>query len=214
MTSLNMRYEPPSPFSRWDTPLFTVPSTDAAPPVHDIWLALYPPPAKPTSKKALSQLSAAARSPTTINGAQKETGDRATAAAAAVVKPHAATVLAPATASDALQTLESATMDVVKHLLAQARLQLHDGEGGGDVTLSIPSPGVSGSGDEAEADTIDVTMHVPSGIALSQPMLQRLRRKYTQIQRGSIAHGQGYISGRRKVVLGFVGFLEGEWEDE
>jgi hypothetical protein len=39
-----------------------------------------------------------------------------------------------------------------------------------------------------------------------------LRRKYTQIQRGGIAHGQGYVIGRRAVVEGFVRFLADEWD--
>jgi hypothetical protein len=49
---------------------------------------------------------------------------------------------------------------------------------------------------------------------LSQPMLQRLRRKYTQIQRGAIAHGQGYVQGRRAVVEGFADFLDNEFNSE
>ncbi|KAJ9605486.1 kti12, chromatin associated [Cladophialophora chaetospira] len=207
LSSLCMRYEPPSPFSRWDTPLFTVPSTDTIPPLQDIWNAIYPAPAKATSKKALSQLPSEARS---INGTENVNGTAVEEVAKhkEEVKRHAATVLPQVTSSDALQTLESATMDVVKHILAQARAQsldLTSGEGG-DMSFSIPLP----NGEEA----VDVSIHIPSGVAISQPMLQRLRRKYTQIQRGGIAHGQGYVTGRRKVIEGFVGFLEGEWDEE
>ncbi len=210
LSSLCMRYEPPSPFSRWDTPLFTIPSTDAVPPIQDIWIAIYPPPAKPTSKKALSQLSSQART-TNVNSSgntNNEDGQDEAKSKDEAVKRHAATVLPKATASDALQTLESATMDVVKHILSQSRAHAPNtlsGEGG-DIALSIPLPG--------SEDTVDMTVHIPSGTSLSQPMLQRLRRKYTQIQRGGIAHGQGYVAGRRKIIEGFVGFLEDEWAEE
>jgi len=201
-----MRYEPPSPFSRWDTPLFTIPSTDTSPPLQDIWNAVYPPPAKPTSKKALSQIPPSQRSNSVANG--HNTAQEQADAKKDVVKPHAATVLAPAPSSDALQTLESATSDVVKHLLLQVREQ-HTGistSEGGNVSLSIPVPN--------SEETVELSIHIPSGVNLSQPLLQRLRRKYTQIQRGGIAHGQGYISGRRKVVEGFVAFLEADWDED
>ncbi|KIW94881.1 uncharacterized protein Z519_04859 [Cladophialophora bantiana CBS 173.52] len=221
LTSLIMRYEPPSPFSRWDTPLFTVPSSDATPPIREIWNAIYPPPSKPTSKKALSQLSPSQRS--NANGNGNGTSEPFSSASVttrdkpAVVKPHAATVLPRATASDALQTLESATMDVVRHLLAQSREQnLSQGGEGGDVLLSIPlpQPTHSSTNPAEPPTTVRLTIHIPPGLQLSQPMLQRLRRKYTQIQRGGIAHGQGYISGRRKIIEGFVEFLEAEWTAE
>ena len=121
-----------------------------------------------------------------------------------IVKPHVATVLPVATSSDALQTLESATMDVVKHLLIQSRVQLG---GGSSVSLSIPLP-------PPLTEVVESTVHIPSSVTLSQPMLQRLRRKYTQIQRGMIAHGRGYVAGRRKVIEGFVEFLEREFDDD
>ncbi|KAI1612862.1 chromatin associated protein KTI12 [Exophiala viscosa] len=190
--SLVMRYEPPSPFSRWDTPLFTIPSFDTSPPSHDIWIALFPPPAKPTSKKALSQLS----SPNTTEPPKSEE-----------VRRHAATVLPKATTLDALQVLESATMDVIKHILARSREEGLDTDTGGDLNLSLPLAG-------PESEHYETTVHIPAGLSLSQPVLQRLRRKYTQIQRGGIAHGQGYVSGRRGVIQGFVEFLHREWNDD
>ena len=225
LTSLAMRYEPPSPFSRWDTPLFTVPSSDHSPPTQAIWTALYPPPTKPTSKKALSQLPKHPQIPTSPSRSEPQNGN----GKAEEVKRHAATVLPRATASDALQILESATMDVVKHLLSRAReLGMADSGEGGDVDLSIPTTPVvsvpsnpaapaASSSDSAlpgGGSTVETTLSIPPGLVLSQPMLQRLRRKYTQVQRGSIAHGQGYVSGRRSVVEGFVEFLRAEWETD
>ncbi|KIX97295.1 uncharacterized protein Z520_06747 [Fonsecaea multimorphosa CBS 102226] len=237
LISLMMRYEPPSPFSRWDTPLFTVPSSDIAPPIQQIWNAIYPAPPKPTSKKALSQLSPSHHQrPPDASAAGGDENAKLPAASsstprdkqAEAVKPHAATVLPRATASDALQTLESATMDVVRHVLAQSRqqnLSQADGEGG-DVHLAIPlaapPPTTSSSSTTNPAaepfssspETVETTIHIPPGVRLSQPMLQRLRRKYTQIQRGGIAHGQGYVRGRRQIIQGFIEFLEAEWAEE
>ncbi|KAL2414108.1 hypothetical protein ABEF95_013688 [Exophiala dermatitidis] len=249
LVSLAMRYEPPSPFSRWDTPLFVIPSSDPVPPTQAIWTALFPPPAKPTSKKALSQLSSSSNRPnpnphessewpqtpdhsatnhttttsSSINTNKNVPSFSSSSLSEPAVKPHAATVLPKATAADALQILESATMDVTKHVLASAREQLGaDINDGGDIELSIPIPNTSSSSTSLPTSTsnsdsnsnsthYETTLHIPAGINLSQPMLQRLRRKYTQIQRGGIAHGQGYIHGRRGVVADFIDFLDREW---
>lgn len=227
LNSLIMRYEPPSPFSRWDTPLFTIPSSDASPPTRDIWSALFPAPTKPASKKALSQKPAQTQSQAEIeteNGAGIETE---TATATATVRPHTATVLPKATTSDALQILESATMDVVKHVLSRAHEQgLADSGGGGGtntngieggertIHICIPISNPSTSATSSPAQPFETTLHVPPGLALSQPQLQRLRRKYTQMQRGALAHGQDHVRGRRAVVGGFVEFLDHEWNDD
>ncbi|EXJ54180.1 hypothetical protein A1O7_09517 [Cladophialophora yegresii CBS 114405] len=248
LSSLCMRYEPPSPFSRWDTPLFVVPSTDVAPPMADIWTAIYPTPTRPTSKKALSQLGPRPQSHLKASTPEVEDTGRENAGAnsnatkpedptngGSVVKPHAATVLPRATGADALQTLESATMEVVKQLLAQARAHtpaILQGEGG-EVDLRVPvgreqrainSAAAADAEEEEEeegeevreedAEAVHVTLRIPPGVNLNQPLLQRLRRKYTQIQRGGIAHGQGYIVGRRAVVESFVGFLADEWDED
>lgn len=216
LSSLIMRYEPPSPFSRWDTPLFTIPSSDPSPPTEQIWAALYPAPARPTSKKALAQLSSSQRDIDVSSRASNLDNPQTAAATEArqrgenkeAVKPHAATVLPKATTSDALQVLESATMDVVKHLLSSARdagLAAGAAGGGGTLTFTIPLPPPD------EQSPIEATIYIPASTILSQPLLQRLRRKYTQIQRGGIAHGQGYVSGRRAVVEGFIRFLDDEW---
>jgi tRNA uridine 5-carbamoylmethylation protein Kti12 len=218
LSSLIMRYEPPSPFSRWDTPLFTIPSSDRSPPTDQIWAAMYPTPTRPTSKKALAQLSSSQRDIKVSGEAGNLDNLQAGAATEArqrgenqeAVKPHAATVLPKATTSDALQVLESATMDVVKYLLSSARdagLTGGAAGGGGNLTFTIPLPPPD------EHSPIEATIYIPASTILSQPLLQRLRRKYTQIQRGGIAHGQGYVSGRRAVVEGFVRFLDDEWNN-
>lgn len=215
LKSLLMRYEPPSPFSRWDTPLFTIPSTDSHPPYDAIWSAIFPAPTKPTSKKALQrqrqeeehaqklQREAEAQAnqihngnstvPPTKQGQQVES-----------VRQHAATILPTATSPNALQVLESTTGEIVKLVLSSARAGgAADGDGG-TITISVPIPGEA---------AMEMEMEVSEGLSLSQPALQRSRRKYTQIQRGGIAHGQGYTQGRRNVAESFVQFLQAEWEN-
>jgi protein KTI12 len=192
--SLLMRYEPPSPFSRWDTPLFTVPSTDTHPPYDAIFEALFPQPIKALSKKALSQLP-----PTSTSAFTPSSGSSRDPSS---VRPNAATVLPQATASSALQTIESTTLLVVRSLLAAARTQgAADGDGG-EVSFSITLPPSSTPGQtEAAANAADsdsnsqltFELNVPQGTSLSQPQLQRLRRQFTALQRGRIAHGMGYV---------------------
>lgn len=209
--SLFMRYEPPSPFTRWDTPLFTIPSTDAHPPYDAIWSAIFPAAAKPTSKKALL------RQRHEEEHAQKDAAETEKNGTGAhkkdlvpEVRQHAATVLPSVTAPSALQVLESTTGEIVKLVLASARASnVADAGEGGDITITLAASPSNASGDPEEAS---FTLEVPEAVALSQPSLQRARRKFTQMQRGAIAHGQGYTAGRRNVAEGFVKFLEAEWE--
>lgn len=56
------------------------------------------------------------------------------------------------------------------------------------------------------------TLSLPTGTVVSLPMLQRLRRRFTQIQRGAIAHGQGHVTGETEVGEAFLRFLNGEME--
>jgi protein KTI12 len=183
LTSLCMRYEPPSPFSRWDTPLFTIPTSDAHPPYTPIWEALFPIPNTHKSKKALSQ---------------SQSQSQLTPLADLTVKPHAATILPQATSASALQTLESTTQLVSTALLSAYRSSPLTEGSGGTVAFTV--------------DGLNCEIDIPPGLMLSQPILQRLRRKYTGLQRGGIAHGVGSVEGgRRGVVEGFVGFLGREW---
>ena len=213
LTSLIMRYEPPSPFSRWDTPLFTIPTSDAHPLYTDIWNAIFPAASKPTSKKALSQLPRQQET-SSSQGVQARKVDE--------VRRHAATQLPRATSASALQILESTTLEIVKLILASARDQgVADGDGG-TLSLSIPlnTPTLASAqtikppeNSTSSADVFEAELHIPTSTILSQPMLQRLRRKYTQIQRAAISHGQAYAGmrdGRAGVVGGFVGFVASE----
>lgn len=172
LQSLLMRYEPPSPFSRWDTPLFTIPACDAMPPVSAIWDAIFPPQsASSTRRGGITELKAD-------------------------VKPNTATVLPPATEADALQTLERITADVVAQIIGRVKEHTELGDEGGDIRIGISSAQAS--------------LSIPPGTTLSVPMLQRLRRRFTQIQRGALAHGRGHIQGEVAVGEAFVRFLNGE----
>jgi tRNA uridine 5-carbamoylmethylation protein Kti12 len=172
LQSLVMRYEPPSPFSKWDTPLFTIPACDPMPPVSAIWDALFPTPLASSARKGgISEVKAG-------------------------VKPHAATVLPHATEADALQVLERITADVVTQIITRAKENPELTDEGGDVEINF-------------ADT-RAMLSIPPGTILSLPMLQRLRRRFTQIQRGGIAHGRGHVKGEKAVGETFVRFLNGE----
>lgn len=172
LNSLLMRYEPPSPFSNWDTPLFTVPSCDLTPPVSTIWNALFPARSGNTSRKGgVSELRAE-------------------------IKPHAATVLPEATGADALQVLERVTADVVAQVVAQVKEYPEKTDEGGEVIIKF-------------ADTVG-KLSVPAGTALSLPKLQRLRRTFTQMQRGGVAHCRGFAKGEKAAGEAFLGFLNGE----
>lgn len=206
LTSLFMRYEPPSPFTRWDTPLFTIPSTDAHPPYDEIWSAIFPTTTNPPSKKALSQQ----HHPKQTSQQNPPTHQTTTpAAAAAEVKQYRTTILPTASAPNALQLLELTTGEITKLILSAARdANLTTTGDGGTITISLPSHDPSPTN---HTNTIDIDVTIPEGIVLSQPALQRLRRKYTQVQRGAIAHRQGYTQGRGNIAVSFARFLEAEW---
>jgi tRNA uridine 5-carbamoylmethylation protein Kti12 len=196
--SLILRYEPPSPFSRWDTLLFTLPSTDPHPPYDAIWSALFPS-AAPSRK--LAARNGPLNTPAGDTDAREATADE--------VRPHAATVLPPFTSAQALQLLERTTAEIVTSLLTAYKAQ-NIGDEGGDLTINLPSS-TDGSGSNTE---LSLSISIPPATILTQPMLQRLRRKFTQMQRGGIAHGRGHAveRGRRGVVEAFARFLEGEFE--
>jgi tRNA uridine 5-carbamoylmethylation protein Kti12 len=172
LQSLLMRYEPPSPFSRWDTPLFTIPASDPMPPVTAIWDTIFPTQSASSKRK----------------GGVTEVG--------VDVKPHAATILPQATEADALQTLERITASVVSHIIGWVKEHKALGDEGGVVPIQVAGAQAS--------------LSIPPGTTLSVPMLQRLRRRFTQIQRGGIAHGREHVQGEAAVGEAFLRFLNGE----
>ena len=176
--ALTMRFEPPSPFSRWDRPLFTIPSSDSHPDYDAIWDAIFPPPTKRTVK---------------VTGREEEKR-------AEDVRPHAATVVPKASGPEALQVLEKVTSEVVSQLMAWGKRHNEDNAGG---TCQVEVT------DENERTCV-MDVEVAYGVVIALPMLQRHRRRFVQIQRVSVAHGQGYARGRKAIAEAFGRFLEGE----
>ena len=200
LQSLILRYEPPSPFSRWDTPLFTLPSADQHPPYDAIWCALFPTAAPSRKLKARNgNLNTTARTTDTRTDADE-------------VRPHAATVLPPSTSAQALQLLERTTAEIVTCLFT-AYKDHNVGDEGADLSVTLPAASTEQK-DGLGSSNVEVAISIPPGMTLTQPMLQRLRRKFTQMQRGGIAHGRGHAveGGRKGVVEAFGRFLEGEFE--
>lgn len=228
LTSLFMRYEPPSPFTRWDTPLFTVPSTDHHPPYQSIWDAIFPKQEKSTSKKALSRIHAQEQARqaqlrrtqeqqnTKDEQEEKEVGRTDSAVAENTgstsisslqpVRMNTSTVLPSSTAPNALQTLESTTGELVKALLTASRAATSNFTSTSSshlVAFTLPT------------DQTEVELLLPANATLTQPLLQRLRRKYTLIQRGGVSapgRGKHIVQGRAAIIEDFVRFLEVEFE--
>ncbi|KAL4809933.1 chromatin associated protein KTI12 [Aspergillus unguis] len=124
LQNLIFRYEEPSMNSRWDKPLFTVPYTDAQPPIADIWTALTGLP-HPSAQQAeaedangVSGLTSSLNSTTLSSGASTTTAapGRSTLSTRprVAIKPHQATVK-PATAdSSALYNMEKRTSAIIQ----------------------------------------------------------------------------------------------------
>ncbi|KAL3496760.1 putative RNA polymerase II Elongator complex associated protein Kti12 [Aspergillus germanicus] len=129
LNNLIFRYEEPSMHSRWDKPLFTVPYSDATPPIADIWTALtgLPHPSTLTETpneqpSAVSQLATTLNSTTLSSAASTATGVTMTQGGTrsalsrprVAIKPHQATVLPASTNSSALYSMEKRTSAIVQ----------------------------------------------------------------------------------------------------
>lgn len=160
--------------TRWDSPLFTVLHDDPSPPFDAIWDALLGPTvsdASDSSKRKPGRL---------------------------VVRPNAATVLAPASESDFLYALDKDTSAVVAAIQAyQADHKDVGGDVGGDVSIA----------------GVEDVVALPAGRALSVAELQRVRRQFVQMMRT-----QGTMQGRRmdksRIKDAFVGYLNDQWSQE
>ncbi|KAL5364982.1 chromatin associated protein KTI12 [Aspergillus floccosus] len=230
LNNLIFRYEEPSTASRWDKPLFTVPWSDAAPPVADIWTALTGIAASPdepsptTSTPAIAPL-ASTLAPTHLSDtASIATGTTTTRRAGGSlrpkIKPHQATVLPPATDSSALYSLEKRTSAIVAalrsftlaHPSAEAALaQSPDAAG---ISIAVP---------EAEAPVF-IPAHVATagstdelagaGGILALPRLQRLRRQWISLNRSYVAANHSANRGSlapEQVPDAFVRFLNADF---
>ncbi|KAL4938757.1 chromatin associated protein KTI12 [Aspergillus oleicola] len=124
--NLIFRYEEPSIHSRWDKPLFTVPWTDAEPPIAEIWTALtgIPHPSTLNATEAdtsvsnlTSSLESSTISPSSAASMTTATpggrGGLSTRPRVAI-KPHQATVLPAAADSSALYNMEKRTSSIIQ----------------------------------------------------------------------------------------------------
>ncbi|KAL4783208.1 chromatin associated protein KTI12 [Aspergillus varians] len=128
LKNLIFRYEEPSMHSRWDKPLFTVPWSDAEPPIAEIWTALTGTPHPSTistttnteEADTLSQLTASLASTTLSSAASTTTtaagGQRSTLSTRprVTIKPHQATVLPATSDSSALYNMEKRTSGIIQ----------------------------------------------------------------------------------------------------
>ncbi|CBF86979.1 hypothetical protein AN2499.2 [Aspergillus nidulans FGSC A4] len=225
LNNLIFRYEEPSMNSRWDKPLFTVPYTDAEPPIAEIWTALtgIPHPETQEKENTISELAASLTS-TTISPSSAASTTTTTPGASrgglssrprVAIKPHQATV-APATAdSSALYNMEKRTSAIVqairsftlanpsaKAALASSKTQQASALDNEDFTrqeegICIPVPDSS--------TPVFVPAHIASGSVtddlaaaggiLALPRLQRLRRQWISLNRAYIAGPHAAVKG-------------------
>ncbi|KKY27642.1 putative rna polymerase ii elongator complex associated protein [Phaeomoniella chlamydospora] len=239
--SLISRYEPPSPFTRWDTPLFTIPSVDAHPPYSEIWGALFPHLAAPSSVQQIlpldNSISTPSSAPSVTTTATRNPNRRQVKGETRLgtVKQHAATIQSTHTSSEALQILERGTQSVVKRLLefskerqqqqqSQHSTSTADESEEEDIEIEIPLPPPLQSSNST-SDPPAITLTIPPQINLNLPTLQRLRRRYVQIQRtvtsrsggvGNAGTTAAMVAGKgdeRNIVAGFVRWIEEEIQD-
>ncbi|PYI22823.1 chromatin associated protein KTI12 [Aspergillus violaceofuscus CBS 115571] len=170
LNNLIFRYEEPSIHSRWDKPLFTVPWSDAAPPIAEIWTALtglpHPSTASPDDPQQQPQPSLLDLATTSLNNTHLSTTDTAsiapstyTATTAAAggrnplgrprIRPHQATALPATTSSSALYSIEKTTSGIVAairaftqaHPTADEALAASSGSGTREEGITIAIPG-------------------------------------------------------------------------
>ncbi|KAL4915805.1 chromatin associated protein KTI12 [Aspergillus aurantiobrunneus] len=126
LNNLIFRYEEPSMNSRWDKPLFTVPWSDAEPPIAEIWSALtgIPHPSTTTTEEkdlSISNLTTSLNS-TSISSSPSTTTNTTTPTQRTplntrprvAIKPHQATVLPATTSSSALYNIEKRTSGIIQ----------------------------------------------------------------------------------------------------
>lgn len=111
-----------------------------------------------------------------------------------IIKPHAATVLTPATSADALYELDRKTQEVVARVVEWAKERGGNGQGG---EVGIPG--------------LEDRVVVPPGAVVGLPRLQRLRRQFVNLNRASVGQGNGVWDVRRSGEA-FVRFLNDQLE--
>lgn len=229
LNNLIFRYEEPSTHSRWDKPLFTVPWTDAEPPVADIFHALTgvvlpsaetqatTPVSALTDSLASSTLSSAASTTTT-----GKTFSRGQSTRPRII-PHQATVQAVATDSDALYGMEKRTTAIVTAIRAftqtnpSAETALAQSSNPQGIAIDVPEASIPVIVPAHVATTGTTDELAGAGGVLALPKLQRLRRQWISLNRQYIGHGHGAgIGGLAADQIGdaFVRFLNSTFSGE
>ncbi|EER38640.1 toxin-insensitive protein [Histoplasma capsulatum H143] len=232
LQNLILRYEEPTTHSRWDKPLFTVPWSDPAPPVEDIWTALTGisvSKEKSATDPPLSTASNPISPPSTNTPSISATGTSArTSLPRPKIVPHQATIQPTTTDPSALHALEKCTAGIInalrtfslEHPSASAATATTAAE---TAKLSL-GPGISISVPGAETPVFIPAAALAStptdelagaGGILSLPRLQRLRRQWVGMNRAYL--GQGHARGQKGLRTeqagdAFVRFLNAEFE--
>lgn len=239
LNNLIYRYEEPSTHNRWDKPLFTVPWSDAAPPVGDIWAAItgttlptsssLPSVHKPISNLLSSETADSRPSDAASVAPSTATTTARTATGALLrpkIKPHQATVQPAATDPTALYNMEKRTSAVISTIRsftlanpsAEAALA-QSPDGGRGITIPMPA--------DVASTSVFIPAHVVAsattdelagaGGILALPRLQRLRRQWVGLNRAYVAQNQGQGKGALsadQVGDAFVRFLNAEFAGE
>ncbi|KAE8380583.1 chromatin associated protein KTI12 [Aspergillus bertholletiae] len=231
LQNLIFRYEEPSTHSRWDKPLFTVPWSDEAPPIADIWSALtgIPHPSTadadtdaanqiPSLTSTLSNThlsSAASIAPsTTTQGGGSFRRERPK------IKPHLATVQPTSTDSGLLYSMEKRTTAVVSAIRSFV-VENPSAEG------ALAKAGDDADGIKIAVPEVETPVFIPAHVAmtattdelggaggiLAVPRLQRLRRQWITLNRAYVAGNKASL-GAEQVGDAFVRFLNADFAGE
>ncbi|KAL4866793.1 hypothetical protein BDV12DRAFT_198887 [Aspergillus spectabilis] len=231
LNNLIFRYEEPSMHSRWDKPLFTVPWSDATPPIADIWTALtgLPHPSTLTDLPQDTQVSdlTASLTSTTLSSAASTTTTKTTnrpgslskPSGRLVIKPHQATLLPASTTtnSSALYSMEKHTSAIVSAIrsftLSNPSAKAALASSSSTTTSSQAEQGISIAVPHSETP-IFIPSHIvlasvtddlsSAGGILALPRLQRLRRQWITLNRAYIAgpHASSKGGGLRQEEVG------------
>ncbi|KAL1974125.1 hypothetical protein VTN31DRAFT_5685 [Thermomyces dupontii] len=236
LDNLIYRYEEPSTHNRWDKPLFTVPWSDAAPPVEEIFSAITgipietnPPTTSLTSLPA-DQRPAAPTDTSTVAGSIATTAAGGSGRfSRAKVKPHQATVQAATTDPTALYGFEKRTTAIINAI--RAFTQENPSAEAALAKAKAQSPSTPPAGITIPVPESSTPVFVPSHVALSAttddlggvggvlawPRLQRLRRQWIGLNRAYVGQNHGHGSGGLSVDQvgdAFVRFLNAELAGE
>ncbi|KAG5292369.1 toxin-insensitive protein [Histoplasma ohiense] len=232
LQNLIFRYEEPTTHSRWDKPLFTVPWSDPAPPVEDIWTALTGisvSKEKSATDPPLSIASNPISPPSTNTPSISATGTSArTSLPRPKIVPHQATIQPATTDPSALHALEKCTAGIINALrtfsLEHPSASAATATTAAETAKLALGPGISISVPGAETPVFIPAAALAStptdelagaGGILSLPRLQRLRRQWVGMNRAYL--GQGHARGQKGLGTeqagdAFVRFLNAEFE--